>query len=777
MTETLDERVPDEVEGVLAHEIALEQAHVDRAYAQLEDMRAAAARVSASFDGMGPGGTHQARVERDAAMSTTIRRLSALDIGSAPLCFGRIDRAEGERFHVGRIGIDDDEHQALVVDWRAPVAEPFYRATARETMGITRRRHFQAHGRAIIGLDDEVFDDTVFEHSVNGGAVVGEGALLRSLSRERTGRMHDIVATIQSEQDEAIRADRRGVLLVTGGPGTGKTAVALHRAAYLLYTHRRQLAGDGVLVVGPSPVFLRYIDQVLPSLGEDQVHLSTIDGLRGDLRTGSTSREEARLKGDVRMVRFVRNAVRSRQRPLRKAIEFVVDGHRLVISTKMSAQLVERTRSRRGSHNARRPFFLGMLIDELVDRYCISVLRAHRRADISGVIDFSPPDVKAALVAGRELPTDFEEELRDRLRRTPEVREAALRMWPTLTGAELIHDLFRFKLFVDEAGRGLLTAEECTALVAPDSVPIEAATWSLADVPLIDEADALLGPVPQKKAVAAVDDDSIADAAAVLGNYGIGGVSAADVARRYHGSTQSENGTRRELRTYGHVIVDEAQDLTPMQWRMLARRCPSGSFTIVGDMGQASRAGAATSWKLALEQLPTHRGTKMVELSINYRTPAETMEYAARLLPVAAPGVKASISVRRTGEFPVVRELRSSPSEIADIIRGCGGGTVAVIAHREEHGALERELASVGARIGKVDGLESPVGIFTADEIKGLEFDHVIVVDPMKACGSDGPGLRLLYVVLTRATRQLVVLHRGDLPSSLVSAPGAQPRS
>ncbi len=767
MTDTQSEVQEPVLDEVLASEIAIEQAHVDAAYAQLELMRTAAARISESFDGMGPGGTHQARVERDAAMHTTLRRLAALDIGQSPLCFGRIDRDDFEQFHVGRIGIEDASHQPLIVDWRAPVAEPFYRATAREPMGVARRRHFQANGRTIVGLDDEVFNEARFEAGVQSGTVVGEGALLRSLSRDRTGRMHDIVATIQAEQDEAIRADRRGILLVTGGPGTGKTAVALHRAAYLLYTHRRQLAGNGVLVVGPSSVFLRYIDQVLPSLGEDQVQLSTVDGLRGDIRCGQEDAVTARCKGSAAMVQFIRNAVRSRQRVLRKPISFIIDGHRIVISVQASRNLIERTQHRRGTHNARRSYFMRLLIDALVGRYCRSVLQAHRRADLAGVADFAPPDVKAALVAGRPLPEDFEEELRDRLRRLPEVREAALRMWPILTGAELVHDLFRFRAFVAEAGEGILSPTEIDLLVAKVSVPFDQATWTLSDVPLIDEADAILGPPPIPKVVTAIGDDLIADAASVIGNLGVGGVSAADVARRYHGADQSEGSKRRELRTYGHIIVDEAQDLTPMQWRMLARRCPTGSFTIVGDMGQASRPGAAQNWESMLAHLPRERGVKNVELSINYRTPAETMEYAAQLLPLAAPGVRASTSVRRTDHFPVVTALQEGYGQVSEYVTGMAGGTVAVIAHRRRHEDLAAALSGVGARIGLVDGLESPVGIFTADEIKGLEFDHVVVVDPMEACGTDESGLRLLYVVLTRPTRQLIVMHRGDLPPEL----------
>lgn len=257
-----------------AAEIAAEQAHLDAAYERLDFMRRAAERVAAGYTDVQRGGTHQARLEREAAEAFSRRRLAALDIGEQPLCFGRLDMLrQDDAFYIGRISVTDDDLNNVVVDWRAPVAEPFYRATAIAPMGVARRRHFQTHGRRLIGLDDEVFDAEATDDA--GFTVVGEGALLAALDRERTGRMRDIVATIQSEQDEAIRADLAGVLIVSGGPGTGKTAVALHRAAYLLYTHRQRLASQGVLLVGPSPIFLRYIDEVLPSLGEDEVSLTT----------------------------------------------------------------------------------------------------------------------------------------------------------------------------------------------------------------------------------------------------------------------------------------------------------------------------------------------------------------------------------------------------------------------------------------------------------------------------------------------------------------------
>ena len=302
-------------------------------------MREAARRVVEGYAEVGAGGTHQARLERDAAADLTRRRLAALDLGSTPLCFGRLDlepepgpdAADGRLYYVGRIAVTDDDQAPLIVDWRAPVSEPFYRATAVEPMDVIRRRHFLTRpgdGRELVGIDDEVFDQS--QASASGLTVVGEGALLAALDRERTGRMGDIVATIQSEQDEAIRAPLAGILVVAGGPGTGKTAVALHRAAYLLYTHRRRLGSQGVLVVGPNSIFLRYIDQVLPSLGEGDVQLSTVSGLKPTYRAlAEDTPGAARVKGDRRMARVVRQALQDREHPLPKDVILMVDGNQI----------------------------------------------------------------------------------------------------------------------------------------------------------------------------------------------------------------------------------------------------------------------------------------------------------------------------------------------------------------------------------------------------------------------------------------------------------------
>jgi DNA helicase IV len=367
----------------VAHpELAAEQRYVDAAYARLDAMRVAARRVAEGFAAREAGGTHQARLERDVAEDVTRRRLAALDIGDAPLCFGRVDLArnghQGEHngddpatYYIGRLSVTDEDQIPLVVDWRAPVAEPFYRATAVEPMGVARRRHFltrPGQGRELVGIDDEVFDRDAVEDS--GLTVIGEAALLAALERARTGRMSDIVATIQAEQDEAIRADLPGVLVVSGGAGTGKTAVALHRAAYLLYTHRRRLAAQGVLLVGPNTIFLRYIDQVLPSLGEDDVQLSTPAGLKPRYRVRTTDPDEvARVKGDVRMARVVAHALHDREHPLPRDLVMSLDGTALRLRRATSARIVDRTRRQRGNHNEKRPRFVRSIVDHLRAQY------------------------------------------------------------------------------------------------------------------------------------------------------------------------------------------------------------------------------------------------------------------------------------------------------------------------------------------------------------------------------------------------------------------------
>jgi DNA helicase IV len=772
--------VPEESEREARDpEVVAEQAYLDGVYERLDAMRRSAERVAEAFSDVRAGGTHQARLERDIAVETTHRRLAALDIGDAPLAFGRIDRRDGDRFYVGRLAVDDEDRTPLVIDWRAPVAEPFYRATPVEPMGVLRRRHLLTRkGREVVGLDDEVFDAAATDAA--GLHVVGEGALLAALERNRTGRMGDIVATIQAEQDEAVRADLPGVLIVSGGPGTGKTAVALHRAAYLLYTHRRRLAGNGVLLVGPSSVFLRYIEQVLPSLGEHDVALATAAGLKPQLRVQATDAPAvARVKGDVRMAQVLERALRDRERPPRDDVEVMIDGLRLRLTRRECRRIVDRAHQRRATHNALRPHVERWVLDKLVGLYRSAMARSQRElAPYVEDLDDYDPAVAAALARGEAPPPEWEPELRRRLRRHPDVRGLLERMWPVLTGAELVHELFGFRGLIRSAADGILTPEEQEGLFRPRSAHVRDVAWTEADLALVDEADARLGPAEaarpaRRRRVSAEEREVLAAADEVVRELGLGAhTSGADVARRYAGAgtgNPSGNGSG-EPRVFGHVLVDEAQDLSPMQWRMVARRAPNGSLTLVGDFGQASKPGAARGWDEVLAQLPTHDAPRHVTLTVNYRTPAEIMDVANRLLAVAAPDVEPTRAVRATGTQPAFVRTDDLVGAASDAARAAvaASGTVAVIAPAPLHERITEALRDVGAVADSPDALDAPVGVLEAGAAKGLEFDRVVVVEPADLVAPDRAGLRLLYVTLTRATQELTVVHSAPLPEALV---------
>ena len=756
-------------------EVVAEQAYLDAVYERLEAMKHAASSVAEAYSDVRRGGTHQARLERDIAVDTTNRRLAALDIGDTPLCFGRLDLTDNGRFYVGRLGVDDAEHTPLVVDWRAPVAEPFYRATAVAPMGVVRRRHLLTrHGREVVGVDDEVFDAAAVNEA--GLNVMGEGALFAALERERTGRMGDIVATIQAEQDEAVRAALPGPLIVSGGPGTGKTAVALHRAAYLLYTYRRQLGGNGVLLVGPSNVFLRYIEQVLPSLGENEVQLATIVGLKSGL--GPMRREDpatARVKGRVEMAPVLRKALADRQRTPRQDVGFNFDGMRMRISRRDCRRIVERTRQKPGSHNERRPIVERMLLDRLVAQYRNALARTHQQMlAIDGDDGHYDPAVARALARGESPSPEWEREVLGRLSRVREVRDLLERLWPMLSGQELVHDLFSFRGLIRSAADGLIPREQQVLLERDRSTTVREVVWSDADAALVDEADAICGPVeaarPRRARRRSESDRAVADIAdrtvddLDLGKY----MTAADLAARFTEPTSTDTGIPA-LRTFGHVLVDEAQDLTPMQWRMLARRCPTGSSTLVGDFGQASRPGAASGWDDVLSHISSYDAPRRVDLTVNYRTPAEIMDLANRLLAVAAPEIPPTRSVRATGEQPQFRRVDDLVAAASATARGFAArrGTTAVIAPEELHAGLVEALRDVGARANGPDALDAPVGIFDALDAKGLEFDHVVVVEPARLVPPDRAGLRTLYVTLTRATQTLEVVHSEPLPEAL----------
>lgn len=781
--------------GSLEAEIAAEQAAVDLAYERLVHMRESALDVVRHHRELGQTTTGQARVEWESLLALTDQRLHHLELGGASLCFGRLDLADGETYQVGRLSILDRAGDPLVIDWRAPAAEAFYRATGRNPMGLVRRRHLLTKGRRVVGLDDEVFD--IERAAQTDLSIVGEGALLAALERSRTGRMGDIVATIQAEQDVIIRAPFPGILIVSGGPGTGKTAVALHRAAYLLYTNRQRLEEAGVLVIGPNRTFLRYIEHVLPSLGESGVELATIDGLYrsplvGGRPAGTDSAFAERVKGDARMVDVLRKAVRDRQRPLAADLVVPYGSRNLRVPRAELARIVDGVRQRSGPHNARRP--------TLAARVRRALWRQHRRVleqrlttlprelpvEANDPLDqLDPLDIAqaTALTLERE-----EQQFMANIGSVAEVRAALERMWPVLSPEELLHDLFGAPSLLRLATAGLLSDAERDALARPRQATAAQVAWTSADLALLDEAQVLLGPPPsrarrRRRAGRVRDDarwmieDTIDDIALQTGEL--------DTTMR---RTLIERLTDRELShaavdddddgsppAFGHVIVDEAQDLSPMQWRMVARRNPSGSMTIVGDLGQSSRPGAVADWAAALAQLPSRRPPRTANLTINYRTPAEIMEIAASVLQVTDPTIEPPQSVRTSGALPRFTHVRADQlhTEVIDqaarLRSELGEGKVAVITAPDRRDALAAALAArpdLDFREGS-DALEAAVGLFTPTQSKGLEFDAVVLVEPQELAGTSHGSLRGLYVALTRATRFLAVVHAGELPVPL----------
>ena len=696
-------------------ELDAEQAYIDHAYACLERSRQAATRLTSMVE-VGRGGTEQARFEREVIHDTIIQRLSQLQLGDAALCFGRIDRAaeapdgQTESFYIGRLAVSDDEQEPIVVDWRAPIAEPFYRATGRQPMGLVRRRHFATRGRQLLGLEDELFgaglDGLDLPLGSGDGVVRGQGALFTALETARTGRLTDIVATIQGEQDEIIRAPLPGVLVVQGGPGTGKTVVALHRAAYLLYTHRFPLEGQGVLVIGPNRLFLGYIEQVLPSLGEAGVELAVLADLVPDVSIRRYDHSlTARVKGDPRMVAFLRRAVRDRERELRTDLVIGYGLQRLTLSRDRSAHIVSEARRRYRRHNSARRFVEGEVFAELAR---------------SGRGDIAPSEV------------------RDRLRRDPRIREALEWMWPVLTPAQFLHDLYGARGLLRNAARGLLDDAEWMALHRARSEDVGGVQWTHEDAPLLDEARALLGPKPRRRRSSdGVDDD--------------------------------------EIRTYGHIVVDEAQDLSPMQLRMLERRSLNGSMTVVGDIAQATGQWAHASWDEILELLPSKREPHRAELTLGYRLPAPIMALAARVLRHAAPDLRPPRSVREDGVEPSITRAGADGlgAAVAAVTRmeraAVDPGQVAVVCPRSLVDEVCEALEAADIAYGRATrhGLEHRVTVVEVGLVKGLEVDAVVVVEPASIVAEESQGDRALYVALTRATKRLAIVHADDLPHSL----------
>ncbi|MGC1419602.1 MAG: AAA family ATPase [Acidimicrobiales bacterium] len=767
----------------MAHEreIAEEQSFLDLSLGALDHMRdeARSLRDSAAVANMRGAGD---LVERDVVMATALSRLDQLAIGDQPLFFGRIDYApngseHADTYHVGRLAVSDEQLNALVVDWRAPVAEAFYRATGVESLGLARRRHVAIRNNEVTGVEDEYFADangdlalpddevraSTEEGLVDGGfALGGPGALLAALGRARTGRMGDIIATIQGEQDRIIRTPLAGILLVQGGPGTGKTAVALHRAAYLLFTHRNSLERQGVLVVGPNPLFLNYIENVLPSLGESGVTLSTISGLVTNVAVRGRDSEAADwLKGDPRMATFIARALRTRQHPLRDDVEIPVGRAIVVLKASYTKETIERARRRPGNHNQRRSAVGRELANRLANEY-------HERFVHEGSDEFYQVS-----------------ELAEQIRATPQFKEVLQRVWPRLSGQELLYDLFGARALIRAAGKDLLSGEEMELLYRPRDTPLEEVAWTKADAALIDEARTLLGPRRRPRPAPKVGESDILEGVD-LDAYAFNVRAAAlrEAARLAPAANLDLD--EAEFVTYGHIVIDEAQDLSPMELRVLKRRDLTGSMTIVGDMGQATTISSSASWNSLIEILQPRRALTRVDLTVSYRTPEEVLNFAAPTLAAAAPDLEPPKPVRRAGTKPIVELVGPEAFEstlVAATIRECRAvtpGRVAVIVA----GARVAEIVELlgGHGLDAIDpreqesrGLSADLVVLAAEGANGLEFDATIVVEPAQIAsrGSSDPaisthrGLRTLYVAMTRPTRRLAIVACQELPSTL----------
>ncbi len=700
----------------------------------------------------GPGGTFQARVEREVTAGEQARRLAQLEAVEHGLCFGRTDtEREQGTLYIGRIGLRDDEHEPRLIDWRAPAARPFYSATPKDPHGLVRRRHIYTRNRTVTAVDDEVFDlDAMTDEDKRN--LSGEAMLIASINQARTGRMSDVVATIQAEQDRVIRAALQGVMVVQGGPGTGKTVAALHRAAYLLYTHRRTLERRGVLVIGPNPVFLRYISQVLPSLGETDVVLTSVAELYpGEKAAPDDDPAAAAIKGDPRMVNVIRQAVKNAQRVPDGDLTVTVDGVTFTVARDVVLRARDRARGMRKPHNVARKLFVTDLLGALA--------RAEAKA------------------LDRPLDSEDIPYARARLWDEPPVRAALDGLWPLLTPQRLVAALLAEEGALRAAAPSLTTAER-RALLRPQAPD----RWTVADVPLLDEARLLLGAddSEEKRHRRAeererrLEEKYAREVLQMTGLAGQGFVDARTLAdwNRDPGQqlTTAERAWADPSWAYGHVIVDEAQELSPMAWRMVMRKIPTRSLTVVGDVAQRGSAAGARSWAQVLD--PYVKGRWHQELlTVNYRTPAEIMAVAADVLAEVAPDEQAPESVRAEGVPPRAVQVPSVPSAVAGVVAGelaelGGAGRLAVIAPAALLPALVAELPAAVAG-DHPDVLDSQVALLTVGQSKGLEFDRVVLANPAGIVAQSPAGGHDLYVAITRATRRLTVVYEGDLPRML----------
>lgn len=742
-----------------------EQQAVSRAYDRLDALRA---QVRARLDTVRAAGSHGSptqRTERDSFATMYEDRLTQLRAVEDRLVFGRLDNAKGEHRYIGRLGLSDERHEPILTDWRAEAARPFYEATPSSHGDIVMRRHITLNFREVVGVEDEVLDvhsDQV-GHASSAGTLTGEGALLASLNAKRTGKMTDIVATIQAEQDRIIRADLNQAVVVQGGPGTGKTAVALHRAAYLLYTHRRALERSGVLVIGPSSTFLHYIDQVLPSLGETGVVSRTIaDLIPGVIATGHDDPRAAKLKGERRMAKAIANAVAARERIPSELPTIRINGFTCPMLRVDLEQAITDAKRTRQPHNKARESFVHSMLIAMRNRYVEQLDYTPEQAELNDVMQ--------------------------QLRMNDALRKTLNLAWLPMTGTWLVDQLFakpdqlrRFAPWLEE--------RDIRTLTRPKGSP-----FTISDVPLLDEAMELLGPDPKavarQKALDAkrAEEEQFAQDTLAQAGIGSGIITSQMLVDNINGMdaelTAQRAGADREW-TYGHVVVDEAQELTAMDWRMLIRRCPSRSFTIVGDVAQTSALGGTRSWRRMMDPLFGPHNWSLNELTINYRNPKEVSQLACDF--ASAEGLYISTVNAVRGVADSVRRLTLTDESLLadavahqaiDLVRAHvgadGTGRVAIIApdallaslRARVYAELRQTLAPKEfERLSSQSSWDEQVTICSTRTVKGLEYDAVMVVQPGRI-EEDAPSRIVaasdLYVAMTRPTQRLLIVRTND---------------
>ena len=715
-------------EKLFAEQMAAEREYVARVYARLDELREETAEKLAAVRKNQAVGGHQNRSERDSFATHYEDRLAQLNAVDSRLTFGRLDMdregADSVRY-IGRIGITDSNQQRLLMDWRAPEAGTFYQATAFHSMGVRRRRHLMLEGRTVVNIEDEVFDSEMLQDE---DTLHGEGALLAALNKKRTGRMGDIVATIQAEQDAIIRSELPGVRVVQGGPGTGKTAVALHRAAYLLYTNRERLSKAGVLVVGPSNSFMWYIERVLPSLGETGVVMSSLATLYPGLRAvPEKDRAVAALKGDLRMVKVIKRAVADRQKVPAQVQRLNVEGTDVELTPEMVRSARSRARSTGKPHNEARETFVKILLKELTAKLDDQLNRA----------------------AGRVVERPY---LQDDVRASMDVRRALNLAWMPLSPETLLRSLFSKPHYLESATREL-SKDEAAELLGDFSKVTGAAAAARAAAEHranLENAAKALENVHQSLEDIGADGVITPEQIAMMNEV------------RGERMTAAAAASADRTWAYGHIVVDEAQELSPMQWRLLMRRCPMKSFTIVGDIAQASSAAAASSWSQALEPFVGDRFT-LEELTINYRTPAQIAEAAVSVAQAAGYEVSAPRAVREGRWAPLVHEVASESvveqtvSVVSEEVAHSGGALIGVVCPPSLYVQTAQAVARAHAdRTGTAQtALENQVLVLTPWEAKGLEFDVVVIVEPQQLIDDADGAVGDLYVSMTRPTQRL----------------------